>query len=189
MRRSIPRSMERASRRKAQTRSPAPSAIRRARSTICSPSTSCSARRCRTSHSTPSPISATPTAGSCEAVYPGDTLSSVSEVIGLKENSNRQTGVVYVRSRGLNQRGRGRRRICALGDGAEARRRQPGARSCRSETAGGGRRLRPRRGLSADRPGRLRRRARRVAASDSRTTRPASASTTSTASRSKRPST
>ncbi len=38
-------------------------------------------------------------------VYPGDTLSSVSEVIGLKENSNRQTGVVYVRSRGLNQRG------------------------------------------------------------------------------------
>jgi 2-methylfumaryl-CoA hydratase len=40
-----------------------------------------------------------------KAVYPGDTLSSVSEVIGLKENSNRQTGVVYVRSRGFNQRG------------------------------------------------------------------------------------
>ncbi len=39
------------------------------------------------------------------AVYPGDTLSSVSEVIGLRENSNRQSGVVYVRSRGLNQRG------------------------------------------------------------------------------------
>ncbi len=38
-------------------------------------------------------------------VYPGDTLSSASEVIGLRENSNRQTGVVYVRSRGLNQRG------------------------------------------------------------------------------------
>ncbi len=38
-------------------------------------------------------------------VYPGDTLSSVSEVIGLKENSNRQTGVVYVRSRGHNQHG------------------------------------------------------------------------------------
>ena len=36
-------------------------------------------------------------------VYPGDTLSSVSEVIGLKENSNKQTGVVYVRSRGFNQ--------------------------------------------------------------------------------------
>ncbi len=40
-----------------------------------------------------------------KAVYPGDTLSSVSEVIGLKENSNRQSGVVYVRSRGMNQRG------------------------------------------------------------------------------------
>jgi 2-methylfumaryl-CoA hydratase len=38
-------------------------------------------------------------------VYPGDTLSSSSEVIGLKENSNGQTGVVYVRSRGVNQRG------------------------------------------------------------------------------------
>ena len=38
-------------------------------------------------------------------VYPGDTLSSVSEVIGLKENSNKQTGVVYVRSKGLNQHG------------------------------------------------------------------------------------
>jgi 2-methylfumaryl-CoA hydratase len=40
-----------------------------------------------------------------EAVYPGDTLSAVSEVIGAKENSNRQTGVVYVRTRGFNQRG------------------------------------------------------------------------------------
>jgi 2-methylfumaryl-CoA hydratase len=39
------------------------------------------------------------------AVYPGDTLSVVSEIIGLKENSNRQTGVVYVRSQGFNQRG------------------------------------------------------------------------------------
>lgn len=33
-------------------------------------------------------------------VYPGDTLSTVSEVIGLKETSNRQAGVVYVRSKG-----------------------------------------------------------------------------------------
>jgi 2-methylfumaryl-CoA hydratase len=39
------------------------------------------------------------------AVYPGDTLSATSEVIGLKENSNGQTGVVYVRSRGRNQKG------------------------------------------------------------------------------------
>ena len=38
-------------------------------------------------------------------VYPGDTLSSVSEVIGLRENSNKESGVVYVRSRGMNQRG------------------------------------------------------------------------------------
>ncbi len=37
-------------------------------------------------------------------VYAGDTLRAVSEVIGLKENSNRQTGVVYVRSTGFNQR-------------------------------------------------------------------------------------
>jgi len=39
------------------------------------------------------------------AVYPGDTLSASSEVIGLKENSNRQSGVVYVRTKGENQRG------------------------------------------------------------------------------------
>jgi 2-methylfumaryl-CoA hydratase len=38
-------------------------------------------------------------------VYPGDTLTADSEVIGLKENSNRETGVVYVRSAGRNQRG------------------------------------------------------------------------------------
>jgi len=38
-------------------------------------------------------------------VYPGDTLSATSEVIGLRENSNRASGVVYVRSRGRNQSG------------------------------------------------------------------------------------
>ncbi|MBA5778966.1 MaoC family dehydratase [Stappia sp. F7233] len=38
-------------------------------------------------------------------VYPGDTLSAVSEVIGLKENSNRKTGVVYVRSTGYKSDG------------------------------------------------------------------------------------
>jgi len=38
-------------------------------------------------------------------VYPGDTLSAVSEVIGLRENTNRETGVVYVRSTGSNQDG------------------------------------------------------------------------------------
>jgi 2-methylfumaryl-CoA hydratase len=38
-------------------------------------------------------------------VYPGATLSAVSQVIGLKENSNRQTGIVYVRSRGFDDTG------------------------------------------------------------------------------------
>lgn len=37
-------------------------------------------------------------------VYPGDTLSTTSQVIGLKENSNGKTGVLYVRSTGVNQR-------------------------------------------------------------------------------------
>src|ERR687894_2680313 len=37
--------------------------------------------------------------------YPGETLSAVSEVIGLKESSNRQTGVVYVRSTGFDAAG------------------------------------------------------------------------------------
>lgn len=36
-------------------------------------------------------------------VYPGDTLRSESEVIGLKQNSNGKSGVVYVRTRGFNQ--------------------------------------------------------------------------------------
>lgn len=36
-------------------------------------------------------------------VWPGDTLRAVSDVIGVKENSNGKTGVVYVRTRGLNQ--------------------------------------------------------------------------------------
>lgn len=38
-------------------------------------------------------------------VFPGDTLDTRSEVIGLKENSNRKTGIVYVRSIGRNQDG------------------------------------------------------------------------------------
>ena len=37
-------------------------------------------------------------------VWPGDTLRSTSEVIGLKQNSNGKTGVVWVRTRGVNQR-------------------------------------------------------------------------------------
>jgi len=38
-------------------------------------------------------------------VYPGDTLTAISEVIGIKENSNGKTGVVWVRTRGENQNG------------------------------------------------------------------------------------
>jgi 2-methylfumaryl-CoA hydratase len=38
-------------------------------------------------------------------VFARDTLTAVSEVIGLKENSNRKTGIVYVRTRGSKQDG------------------------------------------------------------------------------------
>jgi len=37
-------------------------------------------------------------------VYPGDTLRSTSTVIGKKQNSSGKTGVVWVRTRGANQR-------------------------------------------------------------------------------------
>ena len=40
-----------------------------------------------------------------EPVYPGDTISTVSDVIGLRESAKRDSGVVYVRSVGSNQRG------------------------------------------------------------------------------------
>lgn len=36
-------------------------------------------------------------------VWPGDTIRSESQVIGLKQNSNGKSGVVWVRTRGLNQ--------------------------------------------------------------------------------------
>lgn len=39
-------------------------------------------------------------------VWPGDTLTATSEVIGLKENSNRKSGVVWVRTTGRDQTGR-----------------------------------------------------------------------------------
>ncbi len=38
-------------------------------------------------------------------VYPGDTLAARSRVIGLRENANRRSGVVYVRSSASNDRG------------------------------------------------------------------------------------
>jgi len=37
-------------------------------------------------------------------VYPGDTLTARSEVIGLRETSNRKGGVVWVKTKGINQR-------------------------------------------------------------------------------------
>ncbi|MBI4273614.1 MAG: MaoC family dehydratase [Rhizobiales bacterium] len=38
-------------------------------------------------------------------VYPGETLSAASEVIGVRENSNHKTGIVFVRSTGIKQDG------------------------------------------------------------------------------------
>ena len=90
-----------------------------------------------------------------EPVYPGDTLSAASEVIGLRENSNRTSGVVYVRTRGRNQQGetvleyvrwvmvqKARRRSgCARAGRAQARRarrsRRPSAGPCRRSTSRG----------------------------------------------------
>jgi 2-methylfumaryl-CoA hydratase len=45
-------------------------------------------------------------------VYPGDTLSATSEVIGLRETSNRRSGVVWVRTTGRNQRAEEVLRYC-----------------------------------------------------------------------------
>jgi 2-methylfumaryl-CoA hydratase len=39
------------------------------------------------------------------SVWPGDTIRSSSEVIGLKQNSNDKTGVLYARTTGTNQHG------------------------------------------------------------------------------------
>ncbi len=41
----------------------------------------------------------------CAPVQVGDTLVATSKVIGLKENSSRDSGIVYVRTKGFNQRG------------------------------------------------------------------------------------
>jgi 2-methylfumaryl-CoA hydratase len=38
-----------------------------------------------------------------KSVYPGDTLTASSEVIGLRENANRASGVVWVRTAGRNR--------------------------------------------------------------------------------------
>lgn len=40
-----------------------------------------------------------------KAVYPGDSVTARSTVIGMRENANGRTGIVYVRSRGFDQDG------------------------------------------------------------------------------------
>ncbi len=40
-----------------------------------------------------------------QPLWPGDTVTASSEVIGLKQNSNGKSGVVWVRTTGLNQHG------------------------------------------------------------------------------------
>jgi 2-methylfumaryl-CoA hydratase len=40
-----------------------------------------------------------------QPVYPGDTLTATSQVVGVRENANRASGVVYVRTTGRNQDG------------------------------------------------------------------------------------
>ncbi len=45
-------------------------------------------------------------------VYPGDTLSAVSEVIGLRETSTARAGVVWVRTTGLDQTGQPQLEYC-----------------------------------------------------------------------------
>ena len=40
------------------------------------------------------------------SVAAGDTISTTAEVIGLKENSNQKTGIVYVKTRAQNQHGK-----------------------------------------------------------------------------------
>lgn len=45
-------------------------------------------------------------------VYPGDTLNSESEVIGLRETSKGDAGIVYVRTRGFDQLDREVLRFC-----------------------------------------------------------------------------
>jgi 2-methylfumaryl-CoA hydratase len=47
-----------------------------------------------------------------KAIFPGDTLHSQSEVIGLKENANAKSGVVYVRTTGFDQHGEAALQYC-----------------------------------------------------------------------------
>lgn len=57
-------------------------------------------------------------------VFPGDTLSSTSEVIGLKQTSAGDAGIVYVRSIGVNQRAE---TVLSYARWVLVRKRRPGA--------------------------------------------------------------
>ncbi|WP_454722188.1 MULTISPECIES: MaoC family dehydratase [Cupriavidus] len=58
------------------------------------------------------------------SVYPGDTLAVDTEVIGLKENASRKSGVVYVRSTARNQ---DEREVLSWVRWVMVRKRDPGA--------------------------------------------------------------
>ena len=122
-------------------------------------------------------------------VYPGATLNAVSEVIGLRENANRKTGIVYVRSRGFDETG-----DCVLDyvRWVMVRKRDENAPAPPRKSAGAAESRRA--GASSAPP--ARRSMRRpttpcwpAARTASATTRPARRSTMSTASRWKKPST
>jgi 2-methylfumaryl-CoA hydratase len=91
-----------------------------------------------------------------KAVYPGGTLSAVSEVIGLKESSNRQTGVVTVRTTGFDGAGDDGSDLLPLGARPQARPRGRGSAGACAGPAEGGRARGSGRGLPADRGRRLR---------------------------------
>ena len=112
-------------------------------------------------------------------VYPGDTLSAASEVIGLQGELEPRTGVVYVRTSGRNQRGE---RVLEYVRWVMVRKRDKAAAApapvVPKLAERGARRPRPagRRSMAP-----LRFRPRRLAASLRATTRSARRSTTSTA--------
>ena len=54
-------------------------------------------------------------------VFHGDEITTTIKIVGLKENSNKQTGNVFVATTGRNQKGETVLEH-ALGDGQEARR-------------------------------------------------------------------
>ena len=54
-------------------------------------------------------------------VFFGDTVSSQSEIIGIKENSNKTNGIVYVHSSSFNQHDENGTELEALGDDSKKR--------------------------------------------------------------------